>query len=340
MRWIALIVCFSYMCICNAQNLLRNGNFETVPNNGMGQGLLPSEWYTVSSSPDTYSNDGSYGLPPNGFGNFVGVVAHGGIRWIAGWNISLETPAQDLTTRLTPGQAYHIECWLHNSTRVDLVTPGAYRVELRKPGGSAILGSFAHTAAGLGWQFREFDFTAPNDAGDYPTIAFVPISALSSSYPGLDDVVLRTAGASFVGTVELQNYVGDVTLPAITIEFYSGPTLMQTLTTHLNSDGTFNVTTSLNGTLDVAIKATHWLRRMRTNVTVPSGGGGETWSLINGDCDGDNEVTLVDFGQLSASFGKAIGDPGYDPLADLDGDDEVTLVDYGIVSANFGQAGD
>ena len=62
-------------------------------------------------------------------------------------------------------------------------------------------------------------------------------------------------------------------------------------------------------------------------------------TLLNGDCDGDNEVTLFDFGIVVSAMGSVPGDPNWDARADLDGDGEVTLFDYGIVERNFGQVG-
>ncbi|GIV15362.1 MAG: hypothetical protein KatS3mg022_0797 [Armatimonadota bacterium] len=62
-------------------------------------------------------------------------------------------------------------------------------------------------------------------------------------------------------------------------------------------------------------------------------------TLLNGDCDGDNEVTLLDFGIVVSAFGSTPNDPNWDPRADLDGDLEVTLFDYGIVVRHFGAVG-
>jgi hypothetical protein len=64
-----------------------------------------------------------------------------------------------------------------------------------------------------------------------------------------------------------------------------------------------------------------------------------TLVLLNGDIDGDNEVTLLDHGLLTASFGLTEGDPDFNPNADLDGDGEVTLLDFGILVNNFGAIG-
>ncbi|MGQ9789940.1 MAG: fibronectin type III domain-containing protein [Armatimonadota bacterium] len=50
-------------------------------------------------------------------------------------------------------------------------------------------------------------------------------------------------------------------------------------------------------------------------------------------------MTLFDFGQLVSAFGSMLGDPNWNPDADLDGDDEVTLFDFGILERNLGLIG-
>jgi hypothetical protein len=63
-------------------------------------------------------------------------------------------------------------------------------------------------------------------------------------------------------------------------------------------------------------------------------------SLVNGDIDGDNDVTLYDFAALVQAFGSASGDSNWNPNADLDGDGEVTLYDFGILVSSFGLSGE
>ncbi len=62
--------------------------------------------------------------------------------------------------------------------------------------------------------------------------------------------------------------------------------------------------------------------------------------LYPGDIDGDNEVTLFDFGRMVAAFGSVAGEDEYDVNADLDGDGEVTLWDFGLLVERFGMIGD
>jgi hypothetical protein len=77
-----------------------------------------------------------------------------------------------------------------------------------------------------------------------------------------------------------------------------------------------------------------------TGVVVDNDLTGVDVTLVNGDVDGDNEVTLLDFGRLVAAFGAIPGDDNWDADADLDGDEEVTLLDFGILVSHFGELGD
>jgi len=43
---------------------------------------------------------------------------------------------------------------------------------------------------------------------------------------------------------------------------------------------------------------------------------------------------------LVAAFGSVPGDSTWNPNADLDGDEEVTLQDFGVLVRNFGLTGD
>ncbi|GBC96543.1 hypothetical protein HRbin16_02349 [bacterium HR16] len=62
--------------------------------------------------------------------------------------------------------------------------------------------------------------------------------------------------------------------------------------------------------------------------------------LYPGDIDGDNEVTLFDFGQMVAAFGSVAGEQHYNINADLDGDGEISLWDFGLLVEHFGMMGD
>ena len=85
----------------------------------------------------------------------------------------------------------------------------------------------------------------------------------------------------------------------------------------------------------------HWLR-----VATFGGNPMEEGNLVvaiqclNGDIDGDGEITLFDYGRLVAAFGSLCGESSWDPAADLDGDGEITLYDFSILVRNFGAVGE
>ncbi|HRI43153.1 MAG TPA: hypothetical protein PLL78_02945 [Fimbriimonadaceae bacterium] len=327
----------------HAQNLLRNGDFEAIPGPNVGQGILPSEWIVVIASPDTYSNDGSYGLPPNGFGNFPSVVAHSGLRWVAGWSGVPEVFGQVLTAPLVAGRRYRLRAFLHQAVRVDLNSPGTYEVTLRQTGlPNRVLGRFDNTVSvSEGWVPRSFDFVAPADAGAYSTLAFDPKANPSFfSYPGMDSVSLVAEGATSVSVhVDLQDYLASPATVSAVIEVRNlGSTSpLETHQVALDASGNGSFQTNLSGSYDLAAKASHWLRHTVPNVAL---GSGASFVLMNGDVDDDNEVAIGDYALLSVAFGSEPGDPNWNSDADLNGDDGVDIGDFSILSQNFGEAGD
>jgi len=179
-------------------NLFTNGGFEEVPNAALGQGLLPSNWVAIVSSADTYSTDGSYGLWPGEFGNFPGVNAHGGVRWVAGANINQpaggEVFGQTLGASLVPGVTYQVDGWLHQALRFDLNNPGGYDLWLDTGdfGQRLYVGHLGDTVSPTaGWTFHTELFVAPTNASEYTRFVFAPLASGGwGTYPGLDDVRL------------------------------------------------------------------------------------------------------------------------------------------------------
>lgn len=58
-----------------------------------------------------------------------------------------------------------------------------------------------------------------------------------------------------------------------------------------------------------------------------------------GDCNNDNTVNIADFNTMKLTFGKSVGDPGYDDRADFTGDQIVNIFDFNLQKINFGQGG-
>jgi hypothetical protein len=146
---------------------------------------------------------------------------------------------------------------------------------------------------------------------------------------------------SISGRVELRDWDAPVIDIPITVELRQGGYTVRSEVIYLDPDGNYTIPDVENGSYDVAFKASHWLRTVVRGVDVVDADVvGVDVSLTNGDIDGDNEVTLFDFGALVAAFGSVPGDSNWNPDADLDGDEEVTLFDFGILVRNFGAIGD
>lgn len=110
--------------------------------------------------------------------------------------------------------------------------------------------------------------------------------------------------------------------------------------TLINSQGLATIETIVQGSADVVIKTSHWLsRRVRVNLGT-FGSASYTSSLINGDVDGDNSISIFDYIDLSIAFDKNKGEAGFNPYADLDGDETVSVFDYIILSNNFDLSGE
>lgn len=190
----AKFVAVSALCVFSSaafsQNLLQNASFE-ANSGGTGQGLMPTNWQATNVTPDTYTNDGSFGLAPSGFNNFTGVVAKDGIAWVAGSSSVQESFGQVLAMNLVAGQEYSLSAWLHQAWRTDLNNPGGYHVRLVTSTSNDLLGSLAPTASFAdGWVSRSINFVAPTTTGAQ-TLVFVPYAVTGIAYPGIDDLNLQ-----------------------------------------------------------------------------------------------------------------------------------------------------
>jgi len=185
-------------------------------------------------------------------------------------------------------------------------------------------------------------YTIPNDASIGAHQILVEFAGDDPLNPSKGTGTLNVAPNIHVvsGRVDLQDYSADPTDTSVTIEIRN-PGSTTPLETHivLLDGNLYAFGTTLEGTYDLAAKASHWLRHTRSSIAI-RGDVTVNFSLINGDVDGDNEVTLFDFGELVAAFGSLPGDSNWNTNADLDGDEEVTLFDFGILVRNFGLIGD
>ncbi len=142
------------------------------------------------------------------------------------------------------------------------------------------------------------------------------------------------AAKLFCGIAERQRTTAG-TQRAITVQFWIPGALTPSEQHEVmpESDGYYQLETQLTGMFDVRFGALHHLSVLVPGVTLPHSGLLNV-SLINGDADGDNQITLFDYLVLDGAFGTALAQ------ADLDDDGQVTLFDYLVVDSSFGAQGD
>jgi len=131
--------------------------------------------------------------------------------------------------------------------------------------------------------------------------------------------------SSISATAQFFSPGGTTPLLTVPLTFTSG-------TTYLN-----NVVGLNAGTYDIRFNALHWLSKRVNNVVVPAFGNFiQNVTLLNGDCNGDEEVGAADFDTVVANFGNSSSSG---TTGDLDGDGEVGSSDFDIVVDNFGESG-
>jgi len=143
------------------------------------------------------------------------------------------------------------------------------------------------------------------------------------------------------GSAEFQDFPPGPNGQKISVTFYHEGRPQETIenVTINNHDGTFGVKTSRRGTVTVGIKGAHWLRATAVAQITNSGGTMDMISMLNGDCDGNNDVGTDDYLIINGSFDLSLGDAGYDFRGDLNGDDYVGTDDYLILNKNFDKSG-
>lgn len=222
---------------------------------------------------------------------------------------------------LGPG-TYWFDYQLHPAAAAAVFAPSTTFNNLR-----GIAGSNA-----LQWQNAVNLWVFAEDTGNPATPPNVPqdLPFILVGRPGFCGVV-TLEGCSTPGGVQV----------TVEIRNVGSTSPLQTAVVNLDSDGKFCVDVAANiaqGVYDVAVKAnTRWMRKVMSSVDLRNR---VNFTLLTGDCDGDNEVTIGDFALLSAAFGSVPGDPNWDENADLDCDMEITIGDYSLLSTNFGVSGD
>lgn len=155
-------------------------------------------------------------------------------------------------------------------------------------------------------------------------------------------ITVFDAPAPISGKVTLRDFIGTLSSEVLTFEIRdSNNQVVETIpNVALDSDGKFGFTTTLTGSFAIVARGRTWISQARYPISIVSSTPSVVnYALNNGDCNGDNTVTLEDKAIIDNAYDTAIGSSGYDPRADLDGSGYVGTDDYLILSDNYGQEG-
>jgi hypothetical protein len=170
---------------------------------------------------------------------------------------------------------------------------------------------------------READITLSGSA----TLSF-PASSIT-----LLVIAPGSQNATLNGTIALQGRPSGALPVQVTINS-AAPQALTTSTT-----GAFTLTGLPPGTHDIRIKHAQSLAVVQRVMLVGGVNAVQFGTLLTGDTNDDNAVTLQDFSIMAASFNRTSGQTGFDARADLNGDGAVTLQDFSFLAGNFNRVG-
>ena len=151
--------------------------------------------------------------------------------------------------------------------------------------------------------------------------------------------------AVIVGSVDLQGRPAKPdarwSVP-LTVQLYAvgaaTPTYEFTPTTDNNGEFTINAEI-VPGTYEIAVKNAHTLQNVITIALVDGDNVVDFGTLLEGDANDDNIVSLLDFSTLAAAYNATIGDPNYNANADFNADGFISLLDFSLMATNYNVAG-
>jgi hypothetical protein len=155
----------------------------------------------------------------------------------------------------------------------------------------------------------------------------------------LDNVQLGSATVNISGTVTLQGSVNEAQSITFQIQPTSNLSSITTQTVTLNSSGAYTLTGITPGTYNIAAKGDRWLQAVVPNVNAASAASGVDFTLLPGDLNGDNQISLADLLLLLKAYGSTPNSSDWNPVADLNCDGQVSLTDLLLLLKNYGAVG-
>jgi len=113
------------------------------------------------------------------------------------------------------------------------------------------------------------------------------------------------------------------------------------VTTDQNGQFSFTHVVSQTSICDISVKNGHTLQNTKYGVTINAGGNViDFGTLLEGDANDDNRVSLVDFSILATSYDLGSADPGFDARADFNENDWIEIADFSLLATNYDRSGD
>jgi hypothetical protein len=107
-----------------------------------------------------------------------------------------------------------------------------------------------------------------------------------------------------------------------------------------DASGFFTATTGLaNGSYNWRVKGQINLANAGSLIIAGGTANVEMGILAAGDCNNDNLVNVSDFNIMKITFGKSLGDPGYDGRSDFNRDNIINILDFNSLKTSFGRGG-
>jgi len=296
---------------------------NAIRGNAIGSNkFLGIDLNAANGSFNVSANDtGDVDTGPNNLQNFPVLTS--------GTNLNGSTTIQG-TLNSKPNQTYNLD--FYASVTADAsqygegeVYLGSKSVTTDATGNASFSVAVAHTSG------ANLSATATSSTGDTSEFSKTLNISISNNLP-------------ISGAVSLQDFAGPLegVVTAIEIRQPGSSTALVTKQVTLTSTGTFSFNAAIPaGTYDITFKASHWLRKKTVNVTLTSSGvSGLSFTLRNGDVNGDNKVDASDQTALTTAFRSKSTSPNWNPNADLNGDGQVSASDQAILGKNFGATGD
>lgn len=179
----------------------------------------------------------------------------------------------------------------------------------------------------------------------------------NSLTPNECDITIDAGGGSeidepatgMLGMLECEGYtwmpsmLDDDYADAFPLQISQGPTVLHKEIVQPDAFGEFRMDYDGAGLAEMSLNGPTFLRQKLSGVQMGQGGvlpPPIQFFLRNGDCDGDNVVSVFDYILLSDAFDSVPGDVLWQMRADLDGDRAVSIFDYILLSSRFDEFGD